>query len=150
MLGGGGRYALELAGRVADIVGVHARLRGTTPGADAAVDLRADRIAEKVEWVRAAWRGADRPGEGPELQHTVYLVEVTDSPHGGRRSVSSFASALAADEAAMTDSPAVLVGSVESCVERLLEMRERFGFSYVSLGGDVEMVAPIVARLAGH
>ena len=50
----------------------------------------------------------------------------------------------------MADSPAVLVGSVEACVERLLELRERFGFSYFNLGGDVEMVAPIVARLAGR
>ncbi len=149
MLGGGGRIALELAGRVADIVGVHARLRGRTPGADAAADLRAGKVAEKVDWVRAAWRAAGRPGAGPELQHTVYLVEVTDSPRAARRSVSSFAYSLAADEAAMADSPAVLVGSVEACVERLLEVRERFGFSYFSLGSDVEMVAPIVARLAG-
>lgn len=150
MLGGGGRLALELAGRVADIVGVHARLRGTTPGADAAADLRADRVAEKVEWVRAAWQAADRPGPGPELQHTVYLIDVTDSPRAARRSVSSFANSLAVDDAAMTDSPAVLVGSVEACVERLLEVRERFGFSYFSLGGDVKMVAPIVERLAGR
>jgi probable F420-dependent oxidoreductase len=150
MLGGGGRLALQLAGRVADIVGVHARLRGTTPGADAAADLRGDRVAEKVDWVQAAWRAANRPGAGPELQHSIYLVEVTDSPRAARRSVSSFAGSLAADEAAMADSPAVLVGSVEACVERLLELRERFGFSYFSLGSDVEMVAPIVARLAGR
>lgn len=150
MLGGGGRVALQLAGRLADIVGVHARLQGTTPDADAAADLRADRVAKKVEWVRAAWQAADRPRSGPELQHTVYLVDVTDSPRAARRSVSSFANALAADEAAVADSPAVLVGSVEACVERLLEVRERFGFSYFSLGSDVMTVAPIVARLAGH
>jgi probable F420-dependent oxidoreductase len=150
MLGGGGQLALKLAGRVADIVGVHARLRGTKPGADAAADLRADRVAEKVDWVRAAWLAASRPGVGPELQHSVYLVQVTDSPGAASRSVSSFADALAADEAAMADSPAVLVGSVDACVERLLERRERFGFSYINLGGDIEMVAPIVARLAGR
>ncbi|MCV7282573.1 TIGR03621 family F420-dependent LLM class oxidoreductase [Mycolicibacterium flavescens] len=149
MLGGGGRRALELAGRVADIVGVHARLRGARPDADAAADLRADRIAEKVEWVRGAWQAAGRPCDGPELQHSAYLVHVTDSPRAASRSVSSFADSLAADEAAMADSPAVLVGSIEGCVERLLERRERFGFSYFSLGGDVDMVAPIVARLAG-
>ena len=50
---------------------------------------------------------------------------------------------------ALADSPAVLVGSVEACVERLLELRERYGFSYFNLGGDVDMVAPLVARLAG-
>jgi len=150
MLGGGGRRTLELAGRVADIVGVHARLRTSGPGADAAADLRADRIAEKVDWVRSSWAAAGRPGDGPELQHTVYLVEVTDSPGGARRSASSFSQALAADEAAMADSPSVLIGSVDACVEKLLELRERFGFSYFSLGNDIDMVAPIVARLSGE
>jgi probable F420-dependent oxidoreductase len=150
LLGGGGRLALELAGRVADIVGVHARLRGTVPGAEAAADLRADRVAKKVEWVRAAWQAAGRPEAGPELQHSVYFAQVTDSPGAARRSVSSFAGALAADEDAMADSPAVLVGSLDACVEQLLERRERFGFSYYNLGGDIDMVAPIVARLAGN
>lgn len=150
MIGGGGRTALELAARVADIVGVHARLRGSGPGAEAAADLRADRLADKVEWVRSAWRTAGRGDGGPELQFTVYLVDVTDSSHAARRSVSSFAASLAADEAVMTHSPAVLTGSVEGCVERLLEIRERFGFSYFNLGADVDMVAPIVARLAGR
>lgn len=150
MIGGGGRAALELAAKVADIVGVHARLRGSRPGAEAAADLRADRLADKVEWVRTAWRTAGRDHGGPELQFTIYLVDVTDSPHAARRSVSSFASSLAADEAAMAHSPAVLTGSVEGCVERLLEVRERFGFSYFNLGADVDMVAPIVARLAGR
>jgi probable F420-dependent oxidoreductase len=150
MLGGGGRRALELAGRVADIVGVHSRLRGSAPGADAAADLRVDRVAEKVNWVRAAWRAAGRTAGRPELQFSIYLVDVTDSQHAARRSVSSFASTLAADEVAMADSPAVLVGSTEACVERLLELRERFGLSYFNLGSDVEMVAPIVARLAGR
>jgi hypothetical protein len=77
------------------------------------------------------------------------LTDVTDSPRAARRSVSSFADSLAADESAMADSPAVLVGSIDACVERLHEVRERFGFSYFNLGGDVEMVAPIVAHLAG-
>ena len=35
-------------------------------------------------------------------------------------------------------------------MERLEANRERFGLSYWNLGGDVEAVAPIVARLAGR
>jgi probable F420-dependent oxidoreductase len=149
MLGGGGRLALELAGRIADIVGVHARLRGDTPFADAATDLRAENVAKKVDWVRAAWWRAGRPANGPELQFSIYLVDVTDSRSSATQSASSFARSLAADVGALADSPAVLVGSVEACVERLLELRERYGFSYFNLGGDVDMVAPLVARLAG-
>jgi probable F420-dependent oxidoreductase len=148
MLGGGGRLALELAGRVADIVGVHARLRGDTPFDDAAHDLSAESVAKKVDWVRAAWRAAGRPGDGPELQFSIYLVDVTESHHPRTAPASSFARSLAAAGGALTDSPAVLVGSVDACVERLFELRERFGFSYFNLGGDIDMVAPIVNRLA--
>ena len=57
---------------------------------------------------------------------------------------------LAADPDLVASSPAVLVGSVEQCVEALLERRERYGISYVNLGSDAEAVAPIVARLAGR
>jgi hypothetical protein len=64
-----------------------------------------------------------------------------------RRAVSSLAGG--ADPGLLEKSPAVLAGSVGQCVEALQERRERFGISYVNLGGDVEAVAPIVARLAG-
>jgi ribosomal protein S7 len=63
--------------------------------------------------------------------------------------VSSFAALVAAAPEILADSPAVLVGDVEQCVDLLQERRERFGFSYLNLGADVESVAPIVARLAG-
>ena len=150
LVGGGGRAALTLAGRMADIVGVHARLPDGRLDADAAADLRADRFATKVGWVREAWTAAGRQGDGPELQATAYLVEVTDAPRAAAASRSTFADLLAADPDAMRDSPAVLVGSVEACVEQLQAHRERFGLSYFNLGGDVDAVAPIVARLAGR
>ena len=43
----------------------------------------------------------------------------------------------------------MLMGSVDACIEALYERRERYGFSYLNLGSDLEAVAPIVARLAG-
>jgi hypothetical protein len=46
-------------------------------------------------------------------------------------------------------SPAVLAGSVDQCVEALQGSRERFGTSYVNVGGDVEAAAPIARRLGG-
>ena len=62
---------------------------------------------------------------------------------------STFARLLAADPSLLGSSPAVLVGSVDACVDVLYERRERYGFSYLDLGGDLDAVAPIVARLAG-
>ena len=44
-----------------------------------------------------------------------------------------------------------LVGSEEQICEQLLEMRERYGFSYITTTfTNAELMAPIVARLAGH
>jgi probable F420-dependent oxidoreductase len=147
-IGGGGPQILGLAGRHADIVGIHARLApdGITP--DVAADLSATRFEEKIAIVRAAAADAGRPM--PELQATVYLAMVGTGAAPGPAARSSFASALLADAALLADSPAVLMGSVDQCVAALIERRERFGISAWHLGGDLDAVAPIVARLAGR
>lgn len=148
LVGGGGKRILRLAAREADIVGVHCNLRQGELGKDAADDLSAQRVAEKVGWVREEVESVARE-HPPVLQFSIYLCQVSDSSRTGNEVVSSFAGWLGADPLLLSDSPAVLVGSVEQCVERLQELRERHGFSYVNLGRDVEAVAPIVARLAG-
>jgi probable F420-dependent oxidoreductase len=149
MLAGGGKRMLGLAARVAGIVGIHARLSEPSMGADAAADLAEDRVMEKIGWVRAAATEAGRSPEDLELQFTVYHCQVADSHRAGQASLSAFAATLGADPVLAARSPAVLVGSVATCVEALQERRERFGLSYLKLAGRPEEVAPIVARLAG-
>ena len=149
MIGGGGRRILELAARVADIVGVHCRLDLGALGSAAVADLSADRVSEKIGWIRAAAAAADRRPDDLELQFSTYLVHVGDGPLPARLGASTFAPLLAADPALLASSPAVLMGSIDACVDTLYERRERYGFSYLNLGGDLEAVAPIVARLAG-
>jgi probable F420-dependent oxidoreductase len=149
LVGGGGRRILQLAAREADIVGVHCNLRRGEPGMDAAADLSAQRVAEKVRWVREEIETAVPGGKEPVLQFSIYLCRVNDTSRTGTEVVSSFGRWLGADPLLLSDSPAVLVGSVQQCVEKLQEQRERYGFSYFKLGGDVKAVAPIVARLAG-
>ncbi len=85
-----------------------------------------------------------------ELQFSVYLARIEDSSRAAAAARSSFGAALGADPRLVEASPAVLVGSVERCVELLEERRERFGLSYWHLGHDVDAAAPIVARLAGR
>ena len=51
--------------------------------------------------------------------------------------------------AEMLESPYALIGSVEQIVETLQERRERYGFSYITVFGDIDAFAPVVARLAG-
>jgi hypothetical protein len=50
----------------------------------------------------------------------------------------------------MEESPFALVGTTDQMIDDLLARRERWGFSYIIVGGeDVESFAPVVAALAG-
>jgi probable F420-dependent oxidoreductase len=150
LVGGGGKRILALAAREADIVSVHCNLRRGALDDEAARDLGSERVAEKVGWVQSAVEDAGRTTDELELQFNTYLCQVTDAPRSANASISTFAKHLSADPALVERSPAVLVGSVDDCVEKLEERREQYGFSYFNLGGDVDNVAPIVARLAGR
>jgi probable F420-dependent oxidoreductase len=149
LIGGGGRKVLSLAAAEADIVGVHCNLESAALGSRAAADLALDRIAAKVSWVRQAALAAGRSLDCIELQLSIYWCQVTDSDSAARAATSVFSDLIRADPALLSSSPAVLVGSAEQCIDTLRERRERFGFSYIKLGGDVDAVAPIVSRLAG-
>jgi alkanesulfonate monooxygenase SsuD/methylene tetrahydromethanopterin reductase-like flavin-dependent oxidoreductase (luciferase family) len=136
---------LDLAGRTADIVGIHARMNGDVSDQAAAVtDLTAASIAAKVERIRAAAADAGRPT--PRLQFSCYYVHVTDALEAsGQRS--SWAAHVEAEMDSLKDSPAVLVGTAKECAEKLLEWRERFGITYWHLGPDVDAVRGIVELL---
>ncbi len=147
LVGGGGRKVLSVAGRHADIVSVNPSLRDGVVTADLLEDATAERIDQKVAWVREAAAAAGRRPDEVELQLNLLVCQVAGRAGQARRAVSSLAGG--ADPGLLEKSPAVLSGSVGQCVEALQERRERFGISYVNLGGDVEALAPIVARLAG-
>lgn len=140
LVGGGGRRVLQLAGRTADIAGInpaHGRNR------DAVDDMSPERVWKKVSWVRDGATKAGRDPDNVELQMSMLRVAVD-----GSTAASSMFTRDPDDPATMR-SPAVLAGTVASCVERLQEIREHYGISYFHLGGDVKAVAPIVAALAG-
>ena len=60
------------------------------------------------------------------------------------------ATMLGFDGEAALDLPILLIGTVDELCERLVERRERWGFSTVVVPGDaLEAFAPVVARLAG-
>ncbi|ASW56416.1 TIGR03621 family F420-dependent LLM class oxidoreductase [Plantactinospora sp. KBS50] len=147
LVGGGGRRILELAGRSADIVGINPRLAGDVDPLTAAADLGAEELDRKLGWVRAAARSAGRDPAGLEFQLRMFDVRVR---HRGseHRCTSSHARRLPAE--ALAGSPVVLHGDVPACVDRLLALRDRFGISYLHLGGNLDAAAPIVARLAGR
>jgi probable F420-dependent oxidoreductase len=146
LVGAGSPRMLELAGRMADIVGLHARMGGEAIDNTAIADLTADSIQDKIQRVRAAAVAAGRPS--PCFQFSCYHVRVTDAPDDeGPRS--SWAAGVEAEKDLLKGSPAVLVGTAAECAERLLEWRERFGITYWHLGPGVDAASRIIERLTG-
>lgn len=139
-VGGGSRRILELAGRAADIVGLNPRL------ANGVEDMTAERLRRKVGWALAGATAAGRAPEQLELQQSVIDVRLT---HRGveHRWSSSLARGVPAE--VLAASPSVLHGDLNRCVDALVERRERYGISYLHLGGDLTAAALIVERLSG-
>jgi probable F420-dependent oxidoreductase len=150
LIGGGGRRVLSVAGRHADMVSVNPSLRAGTVTASILADATAERVGRKITWIREAAEAAGRDAGTLELQMNLMLCRVETSSSRTAGALSSLAAAAATDPLLLDGSPAVLAGSVEQCVEALLAHRERFGISYVNVGGDAEAAAPIVNRLAGR
>lgn len=151
LIGGGGREVLSLAAREADIVSFGPRTTSGQP-----IDWRsitADAFAERVEWIRRA--AGDRFAD-LELNTYAALLppRITDEPCAVAASFIDLARGrwpafdLTVDQ--LLQSPMVLVGTVPQLVEKLQEVRERFGISYFAIQeGSLQEFAPVVERLAG-
>lgn len=147
LVGGGGRRILELAGRSADIVGLNPRLAAGTDPRAAAGELSADALERKIAWVRAAARTAGRDPASLEFQLRMFDIRVR---HRGVEHRCQAGHAAGVPPETLAGSPVALRGDVTECVDRLIELRERYGVSYLHLGSNLAAAAPIVARLAGR
>lgn len=144
LIGGGGRAILSLAGREADIIGLNIDLRSGRIDASAGPTATAAATDEKIRWIREA--AGDR-FDDIELQVRIHLALVTDDLPGVAAAMSP-AFGLSPEQGLET--PHALAGSVDQIVETCLARRERFGISVIGLSLDaMEMMAPVVARLAG-
>jgi alkanesulfonate monooxygenase SsuD/methylene tetrahydromethanopterin reductase-like flavin-dependent oxidoreductase (luciferase family) len=133
---------LELAGRMADIVGIHARMGHGQIDDTSVRDLTADSIGEKIDRVRSAAAAAGRPS--PRIQFMCYHVRVTDGAGGPR---SSWGTQVEAAQDVLKGSPAVLVGTAAECADTLLDWRTRFGITYWHLGQDAAAAAQIIEQV---
>jgi len=144
LIGGGGKRVLGIAAREADIVGINPSLHAGVVDAEAFAHMTAEAVDEKVAHVKA--EAGDRMAD-IELNVRAFLVNITDDGAGAR---SRLAGMLSVDETMLTESPFALIGSPTELIERIVERRERWGFSYVIVGADdVDKFAPVVAELAG-
>ena len=142
MIGGGGQRVLSLAGREADIVSISSVpfVARDADGLDPqAVALR------RTEFVRAA---AGERYRGLDVESSPYFSEVTDDPETVLAGVAK-STGIAID--LLRDHPNVLVGSLESVVEKLYSRRETLGVNYVTVQqSQIESFAPVVALLRGR
>jgi probable F420-dependent oxidoreductase len=127
-LGGGGRRVLSLAGREADIVGVHSSLRGGEITSEVVAEMTPRRVGEKVAWVREA--AAARGPEDVELHMNFRLCAITRTAAEARERVARYAASWKLPESAVASSPQVLAGTAAQCAEGLLQRREELGISY--------------------
>lgn len=143
-IGAGGPRMLRYAAREADIIGILAQALPT-----GYLDTRSDSealVAQKVDIVREA--AGDRFAE-IELNMLIWDIRVTDDPAAAAVEIASTRARPTTPEQIFA-SPYYLIGTESQIEDRLQELRQRFGVSYVSFfPKDVDSVAPIVARLAG-
>lgn len=145
LIGGGGKRVLGIAAREADIVGINASMHAGVVGPDAIATMTAESVDEKVALVRAA-AGERMPQI--EMNVRVFMVQVTEER---AKTVEFLAGAMHVEQSMVEQTPFALVGSPAKMIEDLLERRERWGFSYIIVGGDdVESFAPVVAELDGR
>ena len=135
---------LRWAGANADIVGVNPSIHSGEIDLEAARDGLAERIDQKVEWVK---EGAGDRFDDLELNAWVPVVEVTDD-------AAAFAEPLRRCSTrrprSCSTSPMTMIGSATEIAERLHARRERWGYSYhVVQAPAVEAIAPVVAALSG-
>ena len=144
LIGGGGKRVLTYAAREADIIGINGTLTAGVVGPEALSTMTAESVDEKVAIVAAA--GAHRIND-IEMNIRTFFVKVTNNRAA---TVDGISSMFGVDADMIDASPFALIGSVEECIEQLLERRERWGLSYTIVGAEnIDECAPIVAALRG-
>ena len=144
LLGGSGKRVLSIAAREADIVNILPRGMVEAEGTQH-IDLSdADpaSLTRKVAWIREA--------AGERFQHLELSLFILDMAlhDGGEAGMERLARRFALDRERVMSIPHLLVGTADHIVERLQEMRTKYGISYPVIFDEyMEEFAPIVARL---
>ena len=145
LIGGGGRRVLTIAAQQADIVGINPTLTGGSIDHGAMASSAAEAIDAKVAVVRAAAGGR---WDAIELHARTFLVTVTDDRAGAAAELAQLAGFTAEQ---ILESPLALVGTTAQIADDLRARRERWGFSYITVGrSEVDAFAPVVAELSGR
>jgi probable F420-dependent oxidoreductase len=144
MIGGGGRKILTLAAQQADIAGINPKIVARSINPESMRTAAADAVDEKIAWVKEA--AGDRFDQ-LELQMQIFKTTVTDKP---AEVVEQVAGAFGLPPDVIATAPFFQIGSVQQITENLLQIRERWGISYILFQPDgIEPMGPVVTKLAG-
>ncbi|MGV6992755.1 TIGR03621 family F420-dependent LLM class oxidoreductase [Gordonia amicalis] len=143
LLGGNGDRVLRMAAEHADIVGFTAARTGRDGDLE---PLSADDFAERVAFARAA--AGDRAGT-IEWNLLMQIVEVTDDATGvAAKNIEKWELSMSPQE--FLDLPSILIGTAADIADRLVELRETTGISYLTVLEPVlEQFAPVIELLRG-
>lgn len=144
-VGAGGKRILGIAGREADIIGVHVRFG--PDGALDSVDTVREQMDKKFEWIRA---GAGDRFDQIQFALLLFAATVVDSESAKQAEIASIAERIGQSEEAVAASPYYLVGSESELIEEIESLRETWGFSHFTVTADAaDGFAPVVKKLAG-
>jgi probable F420-dependent oxidoreductase len=145
MIGGGAPKILGLAGQKADIVSLNFNNATGKLGGASVATSDADATLQKIDWIRAG--AGDRFGE-IEIEIGAYFIAIGDSGIAQRDAI---ASRFGVSGETLAAHPHGLFGTTEQICDTLIERRERFGISYVTVAQrHLDEFAPVVAALSGR
>lgn len=144
IIGGGAPKILRLAGRLADIVSINFNNASGALGSASVMSSGAEATLDKLGWIRD---GAGDRFDRIEIEIGAYFVAVGDD---AGTQLDAMASRFGVSSEEFRTHPHALFGSAGRICDTLIERRERFGISYVTVAQrHLDEFAPIVAALAG-
>ncbi|MFI0961758.1 LLM class F420-dependent oxidoreductase [Streptomyces sp. NPDC021080] len=143
LIGANGDRMLRIAAEHADI----AAFTGARTGRNGALEpLTATELDERVALHRKASAAREEPAE---LNLLIQIVAVTDDRSASVRPWLPRLPQLTERE--VLELPVVLIGTVEQIADQVRGLRERYGFSYLTvLEPNLEAFAPVVGALRGR
>jgi probable F420-dependent oxidoreductase len=146
LVGAGGRRMLSIAAREANIIGIQTAALGTGRRVPDPSGLLAENIAEKIDWIR---QGAGARFDNIDLSIVSSVIMTENRREAAERLVRERGwGGLAVER--VFEMPSIFIGSVDQIVDEMQVRRERYGISYYIVADrSLEVIEPIVARLAG-
>ncbi len=141
LIGAGGRRILSFAARYADIISVFFTSRPDGSGFELA-EAKASVFDDKVAWIK---KNAMGRATQPELNVLLQYLEVTPNRQAAAEEQAREFQTTSEEILAL---PFHLIGTMDQIAEDLLQRRDRFGISYLTVPHRyMQQFAPIIGRL---